>query len=153
MQNSTSSHDSQNPAPTDITPSMSGMSEACYGNDVWTCNKTADHLCKKAIQAFDTLMSAKSVYDEAVATCMIEGFMSMHGDGGDAEDGDGDGDGDRSRTQGTLEGLVNLTSQAYDKAAQRSVTASKRFLSHVAKHPHGALSSLVSRSPSSLERI
>lgn len=132
---------------------MSGMSEEWDDADVWTCDDTADYLWKRATKACDTLESAKSAHLEAVAKCMIEGLMSMHGDGGDAEDGDGDGDGDRSRTQGTLEGLVILTSQAYDKAADRSVTATARLMSHIAKHPHGAVSSLVNQSPSSLERI
>ena len=125
------------------------MSEECDDVDVWTCDDTSCHLGEKVTKAYSTMTSAKSAYLEAVAKCMIESVMSMHGDEGDA----GDGDGDRSRTRGTLEGLVILTSQANDKAAERSVTASERFLSHIAKHPDGALSSLVSQRPSSLERI
>ena len=133
MQNSTSSNNSQNPAPTDNTPIMSGMSEECDDADVWTCDETADYLCKRVKQAFVTLMSAESAYGEAV-----EDSMSINGGEGDAEDGDGD----RSRTQGTLEGLVILTKQAYHEAAEHSMTASARCMSHHAAHPDGSIRSL-----------
>jgi len=136
MQNSTKSNNSQNPAPTDITPSVSRMSEECDDDDVWTCNDTLRYLGDRSIKATDTMRSAKLAHVEAV-----KNSMSMHRD----EDGNSD------RSTGTAQG--NHTGQAFNEAIQRSLTASARFMSHHAEHPHGALSSLVSRSPSSLERI